>query len=100
MYNQFALRTGNRARWLAELSAVLDEAQDLLTQLAAERIDRADADLLRTRIVDVRNQLRSLDAVGFLPHRAIEGPCPLQPDWRPGGIRPLPAARPRPRTVP
>jgi hypothetical protein len=100
MYNQFASQAVSRARWLAELSAALDEAQILLSQLVDERIDRADADLLRTQVVELRNQLRSLHRGGFLPHQPIVGPHLLQPDWRPGGIRPLPPARPRPRTVP
>lgn len=100
MYNQFASQTVSRARWIAELSAALDEAQVLLSQLVAERSDRADVDQLRTRIEELSNEVRLLHRRGFLPHQPIEAPHLVQPDWRPGGTRPLPPARPRPRTAP
>ena len=83
MDREFVPRSAIRARWLAELSEALDEAQMLLAQLAAERIDRADADHLRTRIEELRAELRSLHRRGFAPARVIEPPRQLQPDWWP-----------------
>lgn len=100
MYNQFASQTVSRARWIAELSAALDEAQVLLSQLIADRIDPAEADLLRIRIVEVRKELHQLQRRGFLPYQPLEAPHLVQPDWRPGGTRPLPTALPHPRTAP
>ena len=83
MDHQFVPRAASRARWLAELSAALDEAQILLSQLVAERIGQADADRLRARIEELRLELRSLHRRGFAPGRVIEPPRLLHPDWRP-----------------
>ena len=54
-----------RALWLAELSEALDEALILLDRLVAERIDQADADLLRVQIEEIRAELRVLRRQGL-----------------------------------
>ena len=78
-----ALRSTSRARWLAELSDALDDAQSLLARLVAERIGQDDADLLRARIEELRTELRSLHRRGFAARRVIEPPRLLHPDWQP-----------------
>jgi len=78
-----ALRSTSRARWLAELSSALEDAQNLLARLVAERIDQGDADMLRARIEELRAELRSLHRRGFAARRAIEPPRLLHPDWQP-----------------
>jgi len=78
-----ALRSTGRARWLAELSAALDDAQILLARLVAERIDQADADQLRMRIEELRSELRPLHRRGLSASRVIEPPRQLHPDWQP-----------------
>ena len=83
MQRQFIPRATNRARWLVELSAALDEAQILLAQLVAERIDEADAESLRTQIVELRAQLRLLHRRPVASGRTIEAPRLVHPDWSP-----------------
>ena len=78
-----ALRSTSRARWLAELSAALDDAQNLLATLVAERIDQGDADHLRMRIEELRSELRELHRRGFTSSRVIEPPRQLHTDWLP-----------------
>jgi hypothetical protein len=78
-----ALRSTGRARWLAELSATLDDAQILLARLVAERIDQGDADHLRMRIEELRSELRALHQRGFFASRLIDPPRQLHPDWQP-----------------
>lgn len=82
MYNQFASRAASRAQWLAELSVTLDEAQTLLSQLVAQRIDPAEAELLRIRVAELRNDVRLLHWRGFLPYQPIETSHLLEPGWR------------------
>ena len=53
--------------WLAELAEALDEALTLLDRLVAERIDQADADLLRVQIDELRAELRLLRGHGLTP---------------------------------
>ena len=77
------LRSTSRARWLAELSAALDDAQSLLARLVAERSDQGDADHLRMRIEELRTELRPLHRRGFEAKRLIEPPRLLHPDWQP-----------------
>ena len=83
MNHQFVLRAASRARWLAELSAALDDAQILLSRLAAERIGQSEADLLRVRVEELRSELRALHRRGFTSDQRIDLPRPLHPDWRP-----------------
>ena len=78
-----ALRSTSRARWLAELSSALEDAQNLLGRLVAERIDQGDADMLRVRIEELRAELRSLHRRGFAASRVIDPPRQLRPDWQP-----------------
>ena len=78
-----AMRSTSRARWLADLSAALDDAQNLLTRLVAERIEQGDADMLRARIEELRAELRSLHRRGFTARRAVQPPRLLHPDWQP-----------------
>jgi hypothetical protein len=83
MDQPFAPRTTSRARWLAELSAALDDAQILLSRLVAERIDQADADLLREQIDEIRTELRVLHRRGFAADQDVKAPRLVHPDWRP-----------------
>lgn len=83
MNHHFVPRAASRARWLAELSAALDDAQTLLAQLAAQRIDQADADGLRARIEELRAELRLLHRRGFAPSQIIDPSHLLHPDWCP-----------------
>lgn len=83
MDNRHALRPSSRARWIAELSAALDEAQALLSRLVAERIDQADADLLFLQIEELRTELRVLHRRGFAAREGINTPRLVHPDWRP-----------------
>ena len=83
MDKQFAPRASSRVRWIAELSAALDEAQMLLSELIAERISRADADRLGAQIEQLRAELRSLHRRGFAAEVEIEAPRLVHPDWRP-----------------
>lgn len=83
MNHHFIPRAASRARWLAELSTALDEAQTLLSQLAAQRIDQADADGLRARIDDLRAELQLLHRRGFAPSQIVKPPRLLHTDWRP-----------------
>jgi len=83
MNQNFVPRAASRARWLAELSAALDDAQSLLSRLVAERIDQADADLLRAQIEEIRTELRVLHRRGFAADRGIKAPRLVHPDWRP-----------------
>ena len=78
-----ALRSTSRARWLAELSSALEDAQNLLARLVAERIDQGDADMLRVRIEELRAELRSLHRRGFAARQVIEPPRLFHPDWQP-----------------
>jgi uncharacterized coiled-coil protein SlyX len=83
MTDDFTPRAASRARWIAELSAALDEAQILLSQLVAERIGQVEIDRLRARIEELREELRALNRRGFAPGQVIEPPRLLHPDWRP-----------------
>ena len=76
-------RAAGRARWLAELSAALDEAQLLLARLVTERISQADADQLRLSIDELRAELKVLHRRGFAAEVKVELRRPLHADWRP-----------------
>jgi len=83
MDQDFVPRAAIRSLWLAELSAALDDAQTLLSQLVAERIDQADADLLRAQIEELRTELRVLHRRGFATDKGIKAPRLVHPDWQP-----------------
>ena len=83
MNQEVILRAASRARWIAELSAALAEAQQLLACLVAERVELADADRLRVRIEDIRVELRWLHRRGFVSKRLARPPHVLHPDWQP-----------------
>lgn len=83
MHRHFIPRATHRARWLVELAAALDEAQILLAQLVAERIDETEAESLRTQIVELRAQLRLLNRRAIPPGGAVEPPRLVHPDWQP-----------------
>jgi len=83
MNRHYVPQAANRARWLAELSAALDDAQTLLARLVSERNDQGDADYLHMRIEELRSELRSLHRCGFTSNQRIDTPRPLQPDWHP-----------------
>jgi len=84
MNPNFVPRAAGRARWLAELSAALDEAQELLARLVAERISQGDADQLRLKIDELRAELKELHRRGFASKLTVEAARPFHPDWRPG----------------
>lgn len=54
------LSAAERARWLAELSEVLDEAHKLASELGLARMDGAEAMELRMRLTAARTQVRGL----------------------------------------
>jgi hypothetical protein len=83
MNPQHVPRTASRARWLTALAAALDEAQLLLTQLAAERIGDPEAAQLRLRIEELRAELQSLHRRGFAAEEEVEAPHLVHPDWQP-----------------
>ena len=83
MDQNLAPRATSRARWLAELSTALDDAQTLLSRLIAERVDQADADLLREQIDEIRTELRVLHRRGFATDEGVKAPRLVHPDWRP-----------------
>ena len=83
MEQDFVPRAAIRALWLAELWEALDDAQMLLSRLVAERIDQADADLLRAQIEELRTELRVLHRRGFAADKGIKAPRLAHPDWRP-----------------
>ena len=83
MDRHYVPQAANRARWLAELSAALDDAQTLLARLVSERNDQGDADYLHMRIEELRSELQSLHRCGFTSNQRIDTPRPLQPDWHP-----------------
>jgi hypothetical protein len=83
MNRHFVPQATSRARWLAELSAALDDAQTLLARLVTERNDQGDADHLRMRIEELRSELRSLHWRGFTSNERIDIPRPLHPGWHP-----------------
>ena len=76
-------RGSSRARWLAELSAALDDAQLLLSQLAAEKISPAKVDRLRARVKLLRSELRALHRRGFAAGQSAEAPLRLPARRRP-----------------
>jgi hypothetical protein len=88
MNPRYVPRAVSRARWLAELSAALDEAQALLTQLAVARVGEAEANLLRLRIDELRAELQSLHRRSFATEEEVEAPRLIHPDWRPRRDRP------------
>jgi hypothetical protein len=83
MNHHFPPRAVSRARWLAELSAALEDAQKLLAELVAERIDPADAGHLRMRIEQLRDELQTMHRRGFAANQRIEAPRLMHADWRP-----------------
>ena len=83
MDKEFVPRAAVRVLWLAELSEALDEAQTLLSRLLVERINQADADLLRAQIEEIRTELRLLHRRGFAADKAVRRPRLVHPDWRP-----------------
>jgi hypothetical protein len=64
-----------RARWLAELAAAVDEAQLLLWRLGVLEGDNADARELYGRLDATRNEIDCLRGVQELAREAID------PNW-------------------
>ena len=65
MDEEFSPPAEIRAKWLAELSNALDEAQMLLSRLNVYRIDHAQAELLKLQIEELRAELWDLQRNGF-----------------------------------
>ena len=92
MNHHFVPRAVSRARWLAELSAALDDAQTLLSQLAAQRIDQADADGLRAQNRRSARGIAAAAPAGFAPSQIVEPTAGSIPIGTHGGTE-LPRSR-------
>nr|NUR38175.1 hypothetical protein [Sphingomonas sp.] len=76
--------TAERARWLAELSDVLNEAHDLLTSLNPQGEQRPDAFELYLRIEAARLEVQSMQLSRSLQPRQETGPKWIGSDpWMP-----------------
>lgn len=60
-----------RARWLAELSAALDEGERVLSQLIGEGVNSADTERLRLRLIELRTELKLLNRVSLTEGRIV-----------------------------
>ncbi|HZC38425.1 MAG TPA: hypothetical protein VE221_07095 [Sphingomicrobium sp.] len=65
-----------RARWLAELARVLEQAQELMTRLAVAERRKSEALDVCARIEAVRAEVESLRR-----GRISEAPADFGPDW-------------------
>ena len=65
-----------RARWLAELSAALDEGERVLSQLIAEGVNPADTERLRLRLIELRTELKLLNRVSLTEGRIVGSAWP------------------------
>ena len=80
--NHLALRqTEGRARWLAQLTAALDETQQLLSQLSVMGSDPGEAVRLRTLVLALSREIELLRSEGFAGKRLVATE-PLRPSWR------------------
>lgn len=74
-------RGGGRARWLASLSAALDEAQGVLAALDEEAAQSAEAHHLRSRIAAIRSEVEQLRRGGFPGLKEVGGKTPGKTRW-------------------
>jgi len=80
----------DRARWLAELARVLDEAQEMMKHLVVTDARRAEALDLLARLEAARAEVQALRR-----GRVSELSEEFDPEWR----KPFPWDRPRPNRV-
>ena len=83
------ISAAERARWLAELAAAIDEAQVVLWQIGVLEGDNADAKLLYGRLESARAEIECLRGAHEIDHEAID------PEWI--KLFPWPPARRGPR---
>lgn len=69
------ISVAERARWLAELAAAVDEAQMLLWRMGVMEGDNADAKELYSRLECARTEIERLRGVRELAHESID------PQW-------------------
>jgi len=71
MKRHLSARAIDRARWFAELSTALDQAQHLLSQLAAEGASPSETEPLRRRLLVIRAELERLNRVSLTENRIV-----------------------------
>jgi hypothetical protein len=79
-------RGGERARWLASLSAALDEAQGVLAALDEEAAQSAEAHHIRSRIAAIKSEVEQLRRGGFPNEKEVGKNTEVRPRW-PGWSR-------------
>lgn len=65
-----------RARWLADLSAALDEGERVLSQLIAEGVSPGDTERLRLRLIELRTELKLFNRVSLTEGRIVGAAWP------------------------
>jgi hypothetical protein len=81
MKRHLSARAIDRARWFAELSAALDQAQRLLSQLAAEGASPSETEPLRMRLLIIRVELERLNRVSLTKGRIVGTAWSDQTPW-------------------
>ncbi len=80
MKRHLSARAIDRARWFSELSAALDQAQLLLSRLAAEGASPAETEPLRLRLLALRAELERVNRVVLDEDRIVGPAWPGQSD--------------------
>ena len=75
MHAPARISAAERARWLAELAAAIDEAQVLLWSIGSLEGDNAEANELYGRLESARAEIESLRGVRELNREAVN------PEW-------------------
>lgn len=81
MTHPLPTRTAGRIKWFSQLTAALDEAQCLLTQLINHGGDPGEADRTRAQILALSCEIEVLRNGGFLARRTI-APEAAPPSWQ------------------
>lgn len=81
MTHPFPARLAGRIKWFGQLSAALDEAQQLLTQLGSEDHDLVEVSKARAEVLALSGEIELLRGEGFLGQKRIAAD-PLPPNWR------------------
>lgn len=77
-----AKSAANRARWLAELAAALDEAHRLSLRLSKVRPDTGEAIALRSLILALRTEVDGLRRGADPPTREHDSIWPIHHHWQ------------------